>query len=187
MDHLAIPQHTNLVAHLHTVSSFENLASSGRSTPVRSRSTTRERSRIRSKMLDVTAQRSDPSIGLSRTPTTSVPKSIWIVGIVIVFAIFMVHFSASNGFVGSMTNSEKQFNTPKLFAQITWFFDSKRTYKYSQRPRLVHDSDSEVASDWTLDMQHAVLLTIVGTVALSFERLSELYHAKVHNTSRDLR
>ncbi|GIZ43984.1 hypothetical protein CKM354_000719300 [Cercospora kikuchii] len=169
MDHLAIPQHTNLVAHLHTVSSFENLASSGRSTPVRSRSTTRERSRIRSKMLDVTAQRSDPSIGLSRTPTTSVPNSIWIVALVMVFAIFM------------------QLNTPKLFAQMTWLFDFKRTYKYSQRPRMVHDSDSEVARDRTLDMQHAVLLTIVGTVALSFERLSELYLTKAHNTSRDLR
>ena len=186
MDHLAIPQHTNLVAHLHTVSSFENLASSGRSTPVRSRSTTRERSRIRSKMLDVTAQRSDPSTSISWTPTTTVPNSIWIVALVIVSATFMVHFSALSGF-GYMTDSAKQLNTPKLFAQISWIFDSKRTYKYSQRPRLVHDSDSEVARDWTLDMQHAVLLTIVGTVALSFERLSELYFAKVHSASRDLR
>ncbi|KAF2217648.1 hypothetical protein CERZMDRAFT_116019 [Cercospora zeae-maydis SCOH1-5] len=168
MEHLAIPQHTTIVAHLHTMSSFENLAS-GRSTPVRSRSATRERSGIRSKMLDVAAQRSDPSTSLSWTSTAGVSYSAWLATLLMACAIFM------------------QLDTPKLPSQLSWLLDPRRTYRCSQRPRLVHDSDSEVARDWILNMQHAALLAIIGTVALSLERLSEMYLAKVLNNSRDLR
>ncbi|KAM3420091.1 hypothetical protein BST61_g3394 [Cercospora zeina] len=168
MDHLAIPQHTTIVAHLHTVSSFENLAS-GRSTPARSRSATRERSRIRSKMLDVATQRADPSTSFSWTPAASVSHSVRLAALLIACAILL------------------QLDPPNFLSRLSWLFDPKRTYRYSQRPRLVHDSDSEVARDWILDMQHAVLLTVVGTMASSFERLSELYLAKVQNNSRDLR
>ena len=91
MDHLTIPQHTTIVAHLHQTSSHERLTDLIDRT-ARQRSSTRERSAIRSKAREA-AKQSDSHARDSWLAELSMSRTVWTAVLLLLSAIVLVRQS----------------------------------------------------------------------------------------------